>query len=577
MIRRFLTRALFLFSLLISITAHASLFESQTTPKFAPVDQAFAFTHEQDGATLTLQWQVKSGYYLYRHQFKVTSDTVTVGSFELPHGEVYQDEMFGEVEALKGDLSVAVPLQHYQPGATVLVSYQGCAEAGFCYPPETRKITLTAFTSTSKTTAVNDARVTTPVKSTEETSESLPFSPLLALLFGIGVAFTPCVLPMYPLISGVILGNQRANTRRIFVLAFAYVQGMAITYTLLGIIVAAAGLKFQAAFQHPYLLIGLSVLFILLALSMFGLYSLQLPSALQTRLSAMSNHQKGGSVLGVVMMGAIAGVICSPCTTAPLSAILLYIAQSGNVAFGAGVLYLYALGMGIPLILFALFGHRLLPKAGMWMTYVKELFGFVILAMPIFLLERIIGDAWGIRLWSLLGVALFAWAFIVALNYKSGIARTLQILFLSAAIFSSQPVQSWLFGGESVTESVVKADANHFLPVNTLTEMQDQLAEAKGQYVMVDFYADWCVSCRELDKKTFPDAKVQAALASFTLLKADVTANNAEHEKLFTAYDIVGLPTVLFFDKQGNEVKSMRITGFKNADDFLVNLEKLPK
>ncbi len=246
---------------------------------------------------------------------------------------------------------------------------------------------------------------------------SLPFSPLWALLIGIGIAFTPCVLPMYPLISGIILGRDRPQSSgRILALAVVYVQGMALTYTLLGLVVAAAGLQFQAALQHPYVLIGLSVLFIALALSMFGLYSLQLPSALQTRLANWSNTQRGGSLTGVFLMGALAGLICSPCTTAPLSAILLYIAQSGNLWAGGGTLYLYALGMGIPLVIVTLFGNRLLPRSGPWMQYVKEAFGFVILALPVFLLERVIGDLWGLRLWSLLGLAFFGWAFALSLR-----------------------------------------------------------------------------------------------------------------------------------------------------------------
>ncbi|RTG54492.1 protein-disulfide reductase DsbD, partial [Serratia marcescens] len=267
------------------------------------------------------------------------------------------------------------------------------------------------------------------------TPASLPFSPLWALLIGIGIAFTPCVLPMYPLISGIILGRDRPQSSgRILALAVVYVQGMALTYTLLGLVVAAAGLQFQAALQHPYVLIGLSVLFIALALSMFGLYSLQLPSALQTRLANWSNTQRGGSLTDVFLMGALAGLICSPCTTAPLSAILLYIAQSGNLWAGGGTLYLYALGMGIPLVIVTLFGNRLLPRSGPWMQYVKEAFGFVILALPVFLLERVIGDLWGMRLWSLLGLAFFGWAFALSLRSARGWARALQLLLLAAAV-----------------------------------------------------------------------------------------------------------------------------------------------
>jgi thiol:disulfide interchange protein DsbD len=294
------------------------------------------------------------------------------------------------------------------------VTYQGCADAGFCYPPETKVVPLRTVLAVSGSESV-PAHPALPrpdnpnlirrcrLKSVlswpqpeqparQEKSDagdnapaSLPFSALWALLIGIGIAFTPCVLPMYPLISGIVLGGkQRLSTGRALLLAFIYVQGMALTYTALGLVVAAAGLQFQAALQHPYVLIGLSAVFILLALSMFGLFTLQLPSSLQTRLTLMSNKRQGGSPGGVFAMGAIAGLICSPCTTAPLSAILLYIAQSGNLWLGGGTLYLYALGMGLPLILVTVFGNRLLPKSGPWMSHVKTAFGFVILALPVF-------------------------------------------------------------------------------------------------------------------------------------------------------------------------------------------------
>lgn len=326
----------------------------------------------------------------------------------------------------------------------MVVTYQGCAEAGFCYPPETKTIPLDSVTAQVITDAVQDTAPNT------ESAPALPFSPLWALLIGIGIAFTPCILPMYPLISAIILGQDRQQSyRRIFVLSLVYVQGMAVTYTLLGMVVAAAGLQFQAAFQHPYVLIGLSILFVLLALSMFGLFTLQLPSSVQTRLTLWSNQQRSGSLIGVFVMGALAGLICSPCTTAPLSAILLYIAQSGNMAAGGGTLYLYALGMGIPLILVTTFGNRLLPRSGPWMQYVKEAFGFVILALPVFLLERILGDEWGLRLWSLLGVAFFGWAFALSLKSSHRLARIMQIVMLGLALVCSRPLQDWAFGNAS--------------------------------------------------------------------------------------------------------------------------------
>ncbi|HED1916059.1 TPA: protein-disulfide reductase DsbD, partial [Enterobacter asburiae] len=406
MAQRFLTLIL----LLCSTSAFAGLFDAPGRSNFIPADQAFVFDFQQNQHDLTLTWQVKEGYYLYRKQVSITPAQANVAALQLPAGEWHEDEFYGKSEIYRQRLSVPVTVNQADKGATLTVTYQGCADAGFCYPPETKVVPLSE---------VKASAAVTPVPAVEKTNDraDLPFSALWALLIGIGIAFTPCVLPMYPLISGIVLGGkQRLSTARALLLAFIYVQGMALTYTALGLVVAAAGLQFQAALQHPYVLIGLSAVFILLALSMFGLFTLQLPSSLQTRLTLMSNRQQGGSAGGVFAMGAIAGLICSPCTTAPLSAILLYIAQSGNMWLGGGTLYLYALGMGLPLILVTVFGNRLLPKSGPWMETVKTAFGFVILALPVFLLERIIGDAWGLRLWAILGVSFFAWAFIVSLG-----------------------------------------------------------------------------------------------------------------------------------------------------------------
>ena len=374
---------------------------------------------------------------------------------------------------------------------------------------------------------------------------------------------------MYPLISGIVLGGkQRLSTGRALLLAFIYVQGMALTYTALGLVVAAAGLQFQAALQHPYVLIGLSAVFILLALSMFGLFTLQLPSSLQTRLTLMSNKRQGGSPGGVFAMGAIAGLICSPCTTAPLSAILLYIAQSGNLWLGGGTLYLYALGMGLPLILVTVFGNRLLPKSGPWMSHVKTAFGFVILALPVFLLERIVGEPWGLRLWSLLGVAFFSWAFITALGASRPWLRLVQIIMLGAALVSARPLQDWAFG-----EPVARQQSPlSFTRIGNVAELDQALAQAKGKPVMLDLYADWCVACKEFEKYTFSTTEVQQALKETVLLQIDVTKNSAEDVALLKHLKVLGLPTILFFNRQGEEQPAQRVTGFMDAATFSAHL-----
>ena len=554
-----------LLTLFICLQAHASLFSNPATSRFVPVDQAFTFDFEQKGSQLNLHWKVKSGYYLYRQQIHITPQNAAIAPLTLPAGQPHEDEFFGKSEIYPQDLTLPVTLQQAASGATLSVTYQGCAAAGFCYPPETRSVPVSAVTASS---------APPPVSAQPAPASPLPFSPLWALLIGIGVAFTPCVLPMYPLISGIILGGQRHySLGRLFALAMVYVQGMALTYTLLGLVVAAAGLRFQAALQHPYVLFTLSLLFIVLALSMFGLFTLQLPASLQTRLTLWSNRQQGGSLPGVFLMGALAGLICSPCTTAPLSAILLYIAQSGNLWAGAGTLWLYAVGMGLPLIAVTLFGNRLLPKSGPWMQTVKEGFGFVILALPVFLLERVLGDAWGLRLWSLLGVAFFGWAFSVSLRASSGKWRVVQIIMLAAALISARPLQDWAFGGPAAQQKAVAPLPFH--TIQTPQQLESALQQARGRITMVDLYADWCVACKEFEKYTFSDSAVRDSLSQVQLLQANVTANNASDNALLQHLQVLGLPTILFFDAQGREIAGSRITGFLNAADFRAHLQKL--
>ncbi|QGU89165.1 protein-disulfide reductase DsbD [Erwinia sorbitola] len=565
-----LTYLIFLiFVTLFSVSTSASLFGQTNNSQFVPVNQAFAFDFSQKSDTLTLSWQVKPGYYLYRQQLKISVEGATLAKWSLPAGQPHEDEFYGKTEIYPQSLTLPFTIAQADSGAQMTVTYQGCAAAGFCYPPETRVVPLNPVTAHSAPeTASASAAASEPTS-----SNNLPFSPLWALLIGIGVAFTPCVLPMYPLISGIILGgSRRYGLGRLFALAMVYVQGMALTYTVMGIVVAAAGLRFQAALQAPAILIGLSVLFIVLALSMFGLYTLQLPSSLQTRLTLWSNRQQGGSLPGVFLMGALAGLICSPCTTAPLSAILLYIAQSGNMLAGAGTLYLYALGMGLPLIAITLFGNRMLPKSGPWMQTVKEGFGFVILALPVFLLERVIGDEWGVRLWSLLAVAFFGWAFIISLKSNRGWLRVLQILLLGAMLIASRPLQDWAFG----TTARPEASAHlAFTRISNIEQLNQRLANSADNITMLDLYADWCVACKEFEKYTFSDPQVQAAFGNMQLLQADVTANSATDSALLNHLNVLGLPTLLFFDAHGKEIPGSRVTGFLKPAAFRAHLQKL--
>ncbi|ENK1091058.1 protein-disulfide reductase DsbD [Citrobacter freundii] len=561
-------RILTLILLLCSTSTFAGLFDAPGRSQFVPADRAFVFDFQQNQHDLNLTWQVKDGYYLYRKQISITPSQADIAEIKLPPGVWHEDEFYGKSEIYRKQLTIPITVNQAKSGATLTITYQGCADAGFCYPPETKTVPLSEVSADIQATPAPVPATVDPQEKPQPAAQ-LPFTALWALLIGIGIAFTPCVLPMYPLISGIVLGGkQRLSTGRALLLTFIYVQGMALTYTALGLVVAAAGLQFQAALQHPYVLIGLAVIFTLLALSMFGLFTLQLPSSLQTRLTLMSNRQQGGAPGSVFAMGAIAGLICSPCTTAPLSAILLYIAQSGNMWLGGGTLYLYALGMGLPLMLITVFGNRLLPKSGPWMEHVKTAFGFVILALPVFLLERIVGDEWGVRLWSLLGVAFFGWAFITSLQAKHAWMRIVQIVLLAAALVCVRPLQDWTFGAPHTQP---QAHLN-FTPVASVDALNQALEQAKGRPVMLDLYADWCVACKEFEKYTFSNPQVQQALGNTVLLQADVTANNAQDVALLKHLQVLGLPTILFFDAEGKEHPEPRVTGFMDAATFSAHL-----
>lgn len=565
---------------------------------FVSVDQAFPFNFYQQDGKLMLDWQVRDGYYLYQERLSVSGENVTLGELDMESGTPHNDEFFGEVHIYTMPLFVNVPLSNWQEGARVIVQYQGCASAGFCYPPETRVITINAFTNSSDASAntANSAQQkpvaekATPSKSVITTSPTAPVSqqdslaanlaeswwtPLLFLALGVGLAFTPCVLPMYPILTSIVLGSGKLSQRRALGLSFIYVQGMALTYTLLGLVVASAGMQFQAAMQHPYVLIGLSVLFIALAMSMFGMYSLQLPSSAQTWLNNLSNKQQGGSGAGVFVMGAISGLVCSPCTTAPLSGALIYVAQSGDLFTGAIALYALAMGMGIPLILVAVFGNKLLPKAGGWMDRVKTLFGFILLAAPIFLLERLLPEMWSTMLWSALGVAAFGWLYHVknSLTFGGWKQSAVGIIAVLGLFASAQPALNYWFGNN---ETQAQQTSISFTRIANVAELEEQLALAKqaGKPVMLDFYADWCVACKEFEKYTFHSPKVEQKLRDFVLLQADVTKNQVQDIELLKRMSVLGLPTIEFWNTRGEHVSNARLTGFMQAEPFLEHISQ---
>ncbi|EGR1511017.1 protein-disulfide reductase DsbD [Vibrio vulnificus] len=584
--------------LMISSPAMALFGNNQTSTfgsgsnDFVPVDQAFPFNFFQQDHRLTLDWQVKEGYYLYQQRLSFSAENVTLGDIQMEDGQPYRDEFFGDVNIYTHPLFVNIPMQDWQPGAKVIVQYQGCAKAGFCYPPETRVIDIASFTNgdmapattltqTPRQLETSTTNTSTPQPLTEQDQLASGladnwWTPLLFLALGVGLAFTPCVLPMYPILTSIVLGSGKLSQRRALGLSLVYVQGMALTYTLLGLVVASAGLQFQAAMQHPYVLIGLSILFVTLALSMFGVYTLQLPSGVQTWLNNLSNKQQGGSSAGVFAMGAISGLVCSPCTTAPLSGALLYVAQSGDLLTGGVALYALAMGMGIPLILVAVFGNKLLPKAGGWMDRVKTLFGFVLLAAPIFLLERILPEMWSTALWSALGIAAFGWLYHVknSLEFGGWKQSAVGIIAVLGLFASAQPALNYWFADS--TQQAQTSEVS-FIKIRNVEELQQQLVLAKQakKPVMLDFYADWCVACKEFEKYTFHDPAVAAQLKQFVLLQADVTRNQAQDIELLQAQQVLGLPTIDFWDAQGNPVSNARLTGFMQAAPFLEHIQRI--
>ena len=583
---------IFLVCCLTAMAAQADLFNNKT--KFLPVDQAFQLDVQRSDTGVSMQWQIAENYYLYQDKlaFSVNGKPVENAPQFLSSAEQYEDPYFGLVTIFKHDLNLTLPLKDPQPQDLLEVTYQGCAK-GFCYPPETKQFQIGdlssnvsashevqngAETHQTSQSAVENANVFSSQQN--QLAESLSQSKYAMLWFfvlGIGLAFTPCVLPMLPLLSAIVIGGRKEETGnwRALALSFVYVQGMALTYTLLGLVVVLIGLPFQIALQSPYVLIGLSIVFVLLALSMFGLFTLQLPSSLQTKLTQFSQQQKSGAFFGVFVMGAIAGLVASPCTSAPLSGALLYVAQSGDFVIGALTLYLLALGMGLPLILITVFGNKILPKSGAWMENVKTAFGFVMLALPIFLISRIIPSMWEPRLWALLGMSFFIW---LATQMRSnGIGLFFRIVFFVAAMVSAQPLQNWVWQDNATTSQAANAQSAVknslvFQQISNYDELQAVLKQHPNKIAMLDLYADWCVACKEFEHKTFADPQVQSALSDVLLLRVDMTNNSESNRTLMKALAVTGLPTIIFFNQQGEEIQAQRITGFLPAEAFMATL-----
>ncbi|CAJ1908483.1 Thiol:disulfide interchange protein DsbD [Aeromonas dhakensis] len=554
--------------------------EASAQPKFLKVDEAFVLESEQQGNRLLLRLRIADDYYLYRHRFSFQGENLTFEEPVLPAGTDHEDDFFGKTQVYYREVQIPVTLTEAGQQASLKISYQGCTD-GLCYPPTDKRIAVDPLVAEPPHDQV-DVPTPAPASSQQDQlaaalgNQGFWLSVAAFFALGLGLAFTPCVFPMYPILTGIIAGaGHRLSTRRAFLLSFVYVQGMAVTYTLLGLVVASAGLKFQAALQHPYVLIGLSVMFVLLALSMFGLYTLQLPSSLQTRLSGLSNRQQGGSVLGVGIMGMISGLVCSPCTTAPLSGALIYVAQSGDLWLGGAALYALSLGMGLPLLLLGTSGGKLLPKAGAWMDVIKQLFGFALLAVPILLLSRLWSDQVATLAWLGWGLLLCGYLYHHNQHQQHSVGRSLRGFVLLLAMISAVVVGKDLLLPSPGASVAAQAEAPAFIRIKTLDDLKTQLAAARGKPVLLDLYADWCVACKEFEHKTFSDPAVRERFGQMVLLQADVTANDDADVELLNGLNVLGLPTLIFFDRAGNEVSGQRVTGFMGPAEFLGQLDRI--
>ncbi|PKQ73114.1 protein-disulfide reductase DsbD [Aeromonas sobria] len=551
-------------------------------PKFLQVDEAFQIESEQRGDQLLLTLHIADDYYLYRHSLRFKGNNLSFSEPTLPEGTEHQDDFFGKTRVYYQQVSIAVPLKEVGENATLRVRYQGCTD-GLCYPPTDKLIDVAPLVTATTASTAETAQSVAPVSQQDQLAAALGhqgfwLSIVAFFALGLGLAFTPCVFPMYPILTGIIAGaGHRLSTGRAFLLSLVYVQGMAVTYTLLGLVVASAGLKFQAALQHPYVLIGLSAMFVLLALSMFGFYTLQLPSSLQTRLSGLSNRQQGGSVVGVAIMGMISGLVCSPCTTAPLSGALIYVAQSGDLWLGGAALYALSLGMGLPLLLLGTSGGKLLPKAGAWMDVIKQLFGFALLAVPIMLLSRLWSDQLATLAWLGWGQLLCGYLYHHNQHQPHSVAKSVRGFVLLLAMISAVVVGKDLLqpAAPAAVSAGASQNAPQFIPIKTLDDLKVQLAAARGKPVLLDLYADWCVACKEFEHKTFSDPAVRERFGQMVLLQADVTANDDADIALLNSLNVLGLPTLIFFDREGKELAGQRVTGFMGPAEFLQRLAQL--
>jgi thiol:disulfide interchange protein DsbD len=571
-------------------------------------DQAFQFNmNVADANTVIAYWQIAPDHYMYRGKisFDLADDqTVQLGQAELPAGEKKHDEFFGDIEVYHDQVEARIPLirTNLEPTTIQLTAtYQGCAEkTGICYPPIKKTLTL-ALPATTSMAAVTEA--VSPLPQPEVMSEqdqiaaSLASGNTLLIIltffgFGLLLAFTPCVFPMIPILSSIIVGQgESITTRKAFFMSLTYVLAMALTYTVAGVIAGWFGENLQAAFQNPWVLGSFAAIFVALSLSMFGFYELQMPSALQSRLTEISNRQQGGTLVGVAIMGFLSALIVGPCVAAPLAGALIYIGQTGDAVLGGAALFALSLGMGAPLIAIGTSAGKLLPRAGGWMDAIKAVFGVLLLAVAIWMLERVIPPAVIMLLWAILLIV--SAVYMKALDSLSadssgwqklwkGIGVVLLVLGALQLIGAAAGGRDYLqplkglqlgVGGGGVSSEQHLA----FKRIKSVDDLQGELAKAssQGKLVMLDFYADWCVYCKDYEKYVFTDPRVQQALSNVVLLQADVTANDELDKALLKHVNVTAPPAILFFDTHSTEMRGYRLVGSMDADEFLAHVNQV--
>lgn len=563
-------------TLALSFPGHASAEADYLAP-----EEAFQISARmEDARTIAIDYRIADGYYMYRERFHFDADNARLGAPVLPAGKVQYDETFGkELETYRKALTIRVPVEASGP-FILAAGYQGCADAGLCYPPMTQKMQLTPTVLGTAGTVVTDAGAAddgSPNSASTETGRieaSLQSGRLLVvmplfLLLGLGLAFTPCVLPMVPILSSIILGDKaRATRSRGLLLSGAYSLGMAIVYTLLGVAAGLAGEGLAAALQNAWVLSAFAVLLVLLSLSMFGVYQLQMPAAIQNRLTQASGQQGAGKLTGVFLMGALSALIVGPCVAAPLAGALVYISHTRDVVVGGGALFAMAVGMSVPLLLIGASSGALLPRAGAWMEEVKRFFGVLMLGTAWWMVSPILPGAVEMGGWAALGLG-----YAGTLLWSARGRWTPRILALLFAALGALQLAGVATGGRDAWSPLAHLDADQVAPVSfqrvaSVAELDAALA-ATDKPVMLDFYADWCVSCKEMEKFTFTDGRVRQELDQMLLLQADVTANNADDKALLKRFQLFGPPGIIFFDDEGHELREVRVIGFQDSDRFV--------